>query len=130
MASQPKTNHHPAGVYKTKLAISRCIGLCRIHNKICQQNVGCLCIINYYLSNKKSLKLFHVRISQCVLPSRLLAFDRSVYHGHFCFSSSLIHPSKDACHDGLTVHTQMTTLYVSQSCQPSSPQRKTTASFI
>ncbi len=41
----------------------------------------------------------------------------------------LTHPPRQrACHDGLTVHTAMTTLYVSQSCQLGSPQRKTRAS--
>lgn len=79
--------------------------------------------------NKKAWS-FSVSTSVVMLPSWLLAFDRSVYHGRFCFSSSLIHPSKDACHFGLTVHTEMTILHVSQSCQPGSPRRKTTASFF
>lgn len=35
-----------------------------------------------------------------------------------------------ACHDGLTVHTASTILCVSKWCQPSSPRRKTTASFF
>lgn len=50
---------------------------------------------------------------QSSCPSRLLAFDGSVYHILWCFS---------ACHDGLAAHTAI--LYVSQSRPPSEEQQQ------
>lgn len=93
----------------------RCI--CEIMTKDAKYNAVCHWIVNCYLSTKEGLKVFYVNISHHVPHVCWHLTGPSIMASSAFILTHL--PQQTACHDGLTVHTAMTILYVSQSCQPS-----------